>query len=425
MHQPDHDGGAGQKITVTKGDTFFMSNATSVSAERKSETEILHFLLQHALESELPIAFWRLPNSPIRYLIISQEHRALQPDAAIEELPTGFMFAPFDREKNRLFLPGDFIFSFEDSVLRAPDNPAEIASQAWLTERLKLRAAGSEATQPASVHEVTSSIQAAAYDDFTELVKKGVAEIERGAFEKVVLSRTRIVDLPENFDIVRTFENLCSRYAHALVSFVSIPGVGSWLGATPEALVSVEDKSIFRTVALAGTLPYIPGTNLRTVAWTQKEIEEHALVERYVISCFKKIRVREYDEHGPKTVVAGNLVHLKSDFTVDMKDINFPQLGSVMLQLLHPTAAVCGMPLDSSLEFIKQHEGYDREFYSGYLGPVNVNKNIDLFVNLRCMKLLDNQAKLFAGAGVTFDSLPEKEFEETEMKFKTLLNVIG
>jgi isochorismate synthase len=95
-----------------------------------------------------------------------------------------------------------------------------------------------------------------------------------------------------------------------------------------------------------------------------------------------------------------------------------------MLQLLHPTSAVAGMPLEASLEFLKQNEGYDREFYAGYLGPINFDNNIHIFVNLRCMKLLDNQALLFAGAGITIDSVPEKEREETEIKFKTLLNVI-
>jgi isochorismate synthase len=118
-------------------------------------------------------------------------------------------------------------------------------------------------------------------------------------------------------------------------------------------------------------------------------------------------------------------VHLKSDFTVDLKAINFPQLGSVMLQLLHPTSAVCGMPLEPAIDFLRMHEGYDREFYAGYLGPVNIENDISLFVNLRCMKLLDNKAILFAGAGVTVDSVAEKEWEETEIKFRTLLNVIG
>ena len=213
-------------------------------------------------------------------------------------------------------------------------------------------------------------------------------------------------------------------YVNALISFVSIPETGSWLGASPELLVSVEGKKTFRTTALAGTQLYTEGTNLKTVAWTQKDIEEQALVERYIISCFKKIRLREYEEHGPRTVIAGNVMHLKSDFTVDMQATNFPQLGSVMLQLLHPTSAVCGVPLDTALEFLHKHEGYNRQFYAGYLGPVNFNNDINIFVNLRCLQLVQDKAILYAGAGITQDSIPEKEWEETELKLNTLLKVI-
>ena len=177
----------------------------------------------------------------------------------------------------------------------------------------------------------------------------------------------------------------------------------------------------FRTVSLAGTQRYIPGMDLRSVAWTEKEIEEQAMVCRYIISCFKKIRLREYDEHGPRTAVAGNLLHLKTDYVVDMTATNFPQLGSVMLQLLHPTSAVCGMPLEPATKFLKSNEGYDREYYSGFLGPVNFRNQSSIFVNIRCMQLITNEAILYAGAGVTIDSIPDKEWEETEMKFETLM----
>ena len=148
------------------------------------------------------------------------------------------------------------------------------------------------------------------------------------------------------------------------------------------------------------------------------------MVSRYIINCFKKIRLREFEEHGPKTVVAGNLMHLKSDFAVDMKATNFPQLGSVMLRLLHPTSAVCGTPLETARKFLLEHEGYSREFYSGFLGPINMNEASHVFVNLRCMQLFADEAWLYAGAGVTADSIPEKEWEETEMKMNTLLDVI-
>ncbi len=165
--------------------------------------------------------------------------------------------------------------------------------------------------------------------------------------------------------------------------------------------------------------------DVRSVAWTQKDIEEQALVCRYIISCFKKIRLREYVETGPKTVVAGNLLHLKTDYDVDMTATGFPQLGSIMLKLLHPTSAVCGMPLQNALDFLAKEEKYDREFYSGFIGPVNIDSESHIYVNLRCMQILkDKKAQLYAGAGVTSDSIPEKEWEETEIKMNTLLNVI-
>ncbi|RAW01329.1 chorismate-binding protein [Pseudochryseolinea flava] len=398
-----------------------MNTTLSVSLSTRSETEYLSLFLNHAFQSNFAIAVWKLPNDKTRYLVLSRKHQILKPDALLEDLSAGFLFAPFDRSKERIYLEADHIFRFTDGQLQPPQTPQEITSLTWLEEFLK---ATPQTTKSKPFATPRKNNSPATQTDFTTLVKKGIADIEEGKLQKIVPSRTKEISLPQDFDIVNTFQKLCTAYPSALVSFVSSPETGSWLGASPEALVSVETKSIFRTVALAGTKPFQEGINLKSVAWTQKEIEEQALVERYVISCFKKIRVREYDEHGPKTVIAGNLMHLKSEFTVDMNAINFPQLGSVMLELLHPTSAVCGMPLESAQAFLKDHEGYDREFYAGYLGPVNINQDINLFVNIRCLKLLDNGALLYAGAGVTEDSIPEHEWTETEIKFNTLLNVL-
>jgi isochorismate synthase len=95
-----------------------------------------------------------------------------------------------------------------------------------------------------------------------------------------------------------------------------------------------------------------------------------------------------------------------------------------MLKLLHPTSAVCGMPMEKSLAFLRAHEGYDREYYSGYLGPVRINNESQLFVNLRCMQVSSGRARLYAGGGVLGESDPEKEWQETELKMNTLLSVI-
>ena len=397
-----------------------MQTLSTVLPSRYSEQELLGFLLATAAQNNQPVALWQLPGTTLTQLIISEQSIQLHRDEFLEELDAGFIFAPFEKSANRYFLPADHLFTFAGGKYQPQANPAEEASAQWLTDQLAsytVRQYKPANTTPPVTHDSSK-------DSFLELVAKGVQDIAKGTFEKIVPSRTRTIPLPEGFDVTESFQKLRAAYPQALISFVNIPGVGSWIGASPEVLVSVQNKSIFKTVALAGTLPYTPGTDIKAVAWTQKEIEEQALVERYVISCFKQVRLREYDEHGPKTVVAGNLMHLKSEFTVDMKATNFPQIGSVMLDLLHPTSAVCGMPLRPSLEFLRIHESYDRRFYAGYLGPVNINNNIDLFVNLRCMEIFGRQAVLYAGAGVTIDSNPENEWSETEMKFNTLLNVV-
>ena len=397
-----------------------METTTKSSTSAATEADYLSALIRHAIENNSSVAVWRLPDNKTKHLIISNNHELLNQDTPLEELPMGFILAPFNRSADRTFLKADLCFTFEDNSLKPPSTPIETTSTAWLNTHIK----NSTPQSPRKFHTLKYQPISTERETFINTVAEGIRQIEQGTFEKIVPSRAQVVSLDSHFDIVDIFQRLCLSVPNALVSFVSTPESGSWIGATPELLVSVENKSTFRTIALAGTQVYQAGVNLKTVAWTQKDIEEQALVERYIISCFKKIRLREFEEHGPKTVVAGNLLHLKSEFKVDMQATNFPQLGSVMLQLLHPTSAVCGVPLDTSMEFLDKHEKYDRQYYTGYLGPVNFNNDTNIFVNLRCAQLLEDKAVLYAGAGVTIDSTPEHEWNETEMKMNTLLKII-
>jgi isochorismate synthase len=373
----------------------------------------LSLVIAKALKKELPLALWRLPGQETSTLIVSAKVSKLSREDAIEDLPAGFIFAPYSDDQPALFIEGLLQYVVQGNTVAG--NLRE------LDELSPQESAEEPNTNPAGIKgSMTTTAMGDDKEQYLELVRKSLEAIAAGTFEKVVPTRVKQIPLPPDFDLVATYQRLCNDNPEALVSLVHIPGAATWLGASPEMLVSVQEARIFRTVALAGTQPYREDTPLKQVAWTQKEIEEQALVERYIISCFKKIRLREYIEHGPKTVIAGKLMHLRSDFTVDLRETNFPQLGSVMLRLLHPTSAVCGMELGPAREFLRQHEGYDRAFYTGYLGPVNVADNTDIYVNLRCMQLRDGYALMYAGAGVTADSVPEQEWEETEMKFNTL-----
>ena len=381
------------------------------------EAEAIRSLIEKVVENGGAFSLWRMPDSTEKVLLICTSGTTEVEEVSLEESVTGFVFAPFNPAKKKIFIKADLIYRFRDGQLAEGSEFYEtflgsnsIPENSDEKRKIKFHTRQPESQLP---------------NDYKQLVELSVRQIEEGVFEKIVPSRFRDIELPLTFDMIKAFELLDTRHPQALISLVSSPLSGTWLGATPELLVSIDKNLKFTTHALAGTLPYSPSIDLKSVAWTQKEIEEQALVSRYIINCFKKIRVREYTEQGPKTVVAGNVMHLKTDYAIDMNEVNFPQLGSVMLKLLHPTSAVCGMPLAVSLEFLEKHEGYDREFYSGFLGPVNFESESRIFVNLRCMQLFDNSVRLYAGAGVTQDSVPEKEWEETEIKMRNLLDVLS
>lgn len=390
-------------------------------------------LFHTACAEGLPVACWRKPGDDQFHLIIDLSGAASRVKPDIANLPEGFLLAPFERSEDgdNHLIKADLYFNSQSRQLRihpALQNTSNSAlerfmkqldqsitsgnvSPAWHAADLKNNGEGQDQSTHGSAYEA--------------LVAKAVDAIKNGRFEKVVPARTKQVDLPEDFSITETFESITRRYPNAFASLVSIPGLGTWMGATPETLISIDEAGIFRTVALAGTQAYSEGTDLREVAWRQKEIEEQALVSRYIINCFKRIRLREFTEKGPSTIIAANLMHLKTTFEVDTRAVNFPELPSVMLDLLHPTSAVCGMPKEAALDFLHANEGFDRSLFAGYLGPVNFHGQSHLFVNLRCMQIHQDRATLYAGAGVTADSVPEREWQETEHKCQTLLSIIN
>ena len=382
-----------------------------------------------ALSESFPIALWQLPKTSEKQLIIDLSGRASRMKVDLEEMPSGFVMSPFQGES--LFIKNDLYYCFDTDNQQVNNTTVEqeiFEKQYLVYADEKVKTKKSPQIYPNFNSEEDNFEQ---YNDkiFTKMVNNALTSIENGEVQKVVLSRTKKITLPDTFEVIEAFKKLCIVYPNAFVSLVYLPEYQCfWLGATPETLVSMDKDDKFRTMSLAGTQSAI-GENgeilsINEIRWSHKEIEEQAFVSRYIIECFKKIRLREYYESGPKTVQAGNLMHLRTDYMVDTQALDFPQLGTVMIELLHPTSAVCGMPKVPALRIIAEQELHDREFYSGFLGPVNMQEESHLFVNLRTMKIIGNEATLYAGCGITEDSIPLKEWSETEMKIQTLMGVI-
>ncbi len=377
--------------------------------KKLTEQEAFEAALLTAQSHGYGFAAWRVPLSSQRCFSIGN----VTTNRNSELKDEGFLFHPYDDKNLGHFIHAEMTIKAAKGELEIETKDSQLLSD---LENHRNKSTAYYVNQSPIAQDIEE-------DEFLSYVSQSVDAIKSSVFQKVVPARSKQITLTDQFDLFANFNRLCEAYPNAFVSIVSIPDAGTWMGATPEVLIHVDQNS-FETASLAGTQKHDTEVSLSEVAWTQKEIEEQAMVSRYIINCFKKIRLREFEEAGPKTIIAGNLIHLKTTFKVDIKAADFPDLGEVMLNLLHPTSAVCGMPKPSASEFIKRYENGNREYYCGYLGPVSHQEETQLFVNLRCMQLLDSSAILYAGAGVTEDSIPEKEWLETELKMNTLLNVI-
>lgn len=351
-------------------------------------SELLKKANKH-LQEKLPFVIYSKPNEAE---IVGVFQNDISLNFTEDFTETGFVFASFDGEKQVLI----------------PENRSDILVEIFETINYK------------NTSILDSESNEEAKENFENLVQKGIDAINSGRFQKVVLSRTEAVFLKNN-DIIYLFQKLVSNYPTAFKYCFFHPKVGLWLGATPEQLLKVDSNEI-KTVALAGTQVFKEDE----IIWEKKEKEEQQFVTDFILKSLNEfVSSKTFTE--PYSFRAGNIVHIKTDITatlIDRKDLKN------VLKILHPTPAVCGLPKKEAHKFISENEGYNREYYAGFLGELNKDfaqnktEKTDLFVNLRCMKIEDKTANLFIGCGITKDSNPENEFLETVNKSFTMKKIL-
>lgn len=245
-----------------------------------------------------------------------------------------------------------------------------------------------------------------------------IAPLRQGVFRKLVLSRCTQQALPDGFSPTAAFVRACDSYPRMLITLCHTPGTGTWVGCSPEIILS-GNREQWNTVALAGTMPIVGEKIPET--WSDKNREEQAYVAAYIRRILQR-GATDVEECGPYTARAGGLVHLKTEFRFCLPDAS--RLGD-LLDALHPTPAVCGLPKREAYDFILGHEGYDRQYYSGVIGWLDPEGDTHLYVNLRCMRIGAHAATLYAGGGILPTSVVEAEWEETKEKLKTMRLALG
>lgn len=344
--------------------------------------ELLHIdqlfsKLEEAIKTKQPFVIYRYPNSEEIQLCI-QDSNALNLNSKFDA--EGFVFAPFDLNDGVVLFPKSASSQFKASL------------KEW--DGINRSEPSSESLNPT-------------YDKgyHISLVDFGIQFLTISDCQKVVLSREEKVEV-KSFEAISTYKRMLSTYKNACVYLWSHPAVGTWMGASPERLLKFENNNI-ETTSLAGTQMY--SDNL---VWGAKELEEQQIVTDYITDVLHE-HIETVEADGPKTSKAGTLAHLK---TIISGTLNTSSSLKDIIEKLHPTPAVCGMPKQTSFDFLVTNENYKRGFYTGFFGELNFQKATNLYVNLRCMQQKEKTVSIYVGGGITPASNAEKEWEETVAK---------
>lgn len=248
------------------------------------------------------------------------------------------------------------------------------------------------------------------HDEYIEKIASTINIIKKYQLPKLVISRPIAKEIPSLY-IFESFLKLTQKHSNTLC-YLLLSEKENWLGATPELLGKYDKVSQkFSTMSLAGTLP-------TGEKWSKKEIEEQKPVTDFIVQNLKKFSQKVHQSET-YTHISGNIQHLRTDIEAQIEK---NQLETIINEL-HPTPAVSGIPKDFCKEKIAEIEEYNRSFYAGYI-KIETPEIIYYFVNLRCAKLYTSHAIAFAGGGITEMSIPEKEWNETELKSQAVLSVL-
>lgn len=254
--------------------------------------------------------------------------------------------------------------------------------------------------------------QSTSQSEYLALVERSIVAMQSGDMRKVVISK--VIVKPHNVgDWGKCFVSLAQSNPNALAFIYNHPRTGAWMGASPEVLLSAHD-GVCHTMALAATKPSDSARE-----WTPKEIEEQGIVSAFISNTLDNLGI-SYSKSATYNRKAAGVQHLCTEFDAKCDAAHLDALTSA----LHPTPALSGMPKAQAIDFIIANEAHQRRYYGGYLGPYDSNGDFRYFVNLRSMQFDEHQCCIYAGGGLTADSNPLDEWNETELKSQLLLSLL-
>ncbi len=250
--------------------------------------------------------------------------------------------------------------------------------------------------------------------------------IAHEGFDKLVAARRAVIRGDAPFDPLHVYERLEQEYPRCNLFLVRHHDT-AFVGATPENLFVKKGRELV-THALAGSkfLGELDGpaseTAARELLASQKDRWEHDVVVQRIIEALEPLAIRVEHPDEPGTIRVRNIMHLNTPVRAVLGGDTH---STALVEAMHPTPAVGGLPKWRAVDWIVANEPGHRGWYTGTLGWFDAHDNAEFAVAIRCGVVQPDQASLWAGAGVVADSTAQSEYEETSLKQQPMLRALG
>jgi menaquinone-specific isochorismate synthase len=261
--------------------------------------------------------------------------------------------------------------------------------------------------------------------NFRSAVVAALESIRQQQIDKLVLAHAADVRSPLPFQWAHSLHNLRLRYPDCTVFSVGNGRGQSFIGASPERILSIRDRHLISD-ALAGTSPRGRSRSedeslAQRLMASDKERREHQVVVDFIAQRLIHLGLYPSFKSSPGILQLSNIQHLHTPIHTRVPSHIHPL---EILAELHPTPAVAGMPRAIACQRILQYENFGRSLYAAPLGWIDAQGNAEFVVGIRSALLNGHQARLYAGAGIVAGSDPDRELAEIKLKFQTLLQAL-
>lgn len=349
--------------------------------------------------------------------------RKLRPYPHSRALLMGFVTAvAFDHEAGRLLLihnvriPKGASGEVLDVLYR--DGCAVLER---LADRVSKPATASSAEGPFHLGDIQSHTPKS---DFLEMVRKGREHIIAGDICQVVLSQRFSAET--NLPSLEIYQALKEGNPSPYLFFLDLPEL-QLIGSSPEVLVRVEGERIV-TRPLAGTRRRGVSDAEDRVLAEELLADEKERAEHLMLVDLSRNDLGRVCKTGTVTVTElmglehySQVMHIVSQVEGDRRD----ELSALdVLESAFPAGTVSGAPKIRAMEIIEELEHEPRGPYAGSVGYVGFDGDLDTCITIRTLVREGNTVSVQAGAGIVYDSVPEKEYEETCSKASALFRAL-